>query len=95
MRGILVTAVLCLAAGIGVLFNWTHGTTGFQFASPVAGSSVHIDITTTGIPAIAGLALTSLGAFLLIVATLIALFTMRRSRVNTGPAKRRENVFEE
>lgn len=95
MRGVLVAAVLCLAVGIGVLFNWTHGTTGFQFAYPVSGSSLHLDMTTTGFPAIAGLALTVVGAFLLIVATILALIGKRRNNEADSPSKRRENAFEE
>ena len=94
MRGVLVIAVICLAVGIGVLFAFCHGNTGLQFAYPVSSSSLHIDITTTGIPAVIGFVLTMLGAFLLIVATLIALFTMRRNG-NRGPIKRRETAFEE
>jgi hypothetical protein len=76
-----------------VLFAFCHGNTGVQFAYPLSAASIHIDMTTTGIPAIAGFVLTVLGAFLLIVATIIALFGMRRS--NGGPVKRRESAFEE
>jgi hypothetical protein len=95
MRGVLVTAVICLAAGLGVLFAFCHGTTGIQFAYPLAGASVHVDITTTGVPAVAGSVLTAFGAFLLIVATIIALAGMRRSGGSHGPMKRRETAFEE
>ena len=95
MRGVLVTAVVCLAVGLGVLFAFTHGTTGVQFASPLSAASVHVDITTTGIPAIIGLGLAVIGAFLLIVATIIALVGMRRSGGDHGPVKRREATFEE
>lgn len=95
MRGVLVTAVICLAVGLGVLFAFTHGTTGIQLASPVSAASVHVDITTNGIPAILGLGLTVIGAFLLIVATIIALVGMRRHAVDNAPTKRRESAFEE
>ena len=95
MRGVLVVAVICLAVGIGVLFAFCHGATGVQLASPISAASVHLDITTTGIPAIVGLVLTMLGAFLLIVATIIALAGMRGNGGNHGPLKRRENAFEE
>jgi hypothetical protein len=78
-----------------VLFAFCHGNTGFQFAYPLSAASVHIDMTTTGIPAVAGLILTALGAFLLIVTTIIAIFTMRRSSLNTDPIKRRDTAFEE
>lgn len=95
MRGVLVTGVVCLAAGLGLLFAFCHGTTGVQFASPLSAASFHIDLTTTGIPAIAGCALTALGAFLLIIATIIALVDMGRSRSSGRSIKRRESAFEE
>ena len=96
MRGVLVTAVVCLAVGVGVLFAFCHGTTGLSLAYPFSGASLHIDITTTGIPAIVGLVLTVLGAFLLIVATILALAAgIRRHSGKNAPAKRRETAFEE
>lgn len=95
MRGVLVTAVVCLAIGLGVLFEFCHGTTGFSFAMPVSGASFHTDITTTGIPAIVGVVLSVLGAFLLIVATIIALIGIFQRNGEGGPMKRRESAFEE
>ena len=95
MRGVLVTAVVCLAAGIGVLFAFCHGTTGVQFAYPFSAASVHVDITTTGFPAVLGYILTVVGAILLIVSTIVALIGMFRRTDQGGPIKRRENAFEE
>lgn len=95
MRGVLVTAVICLAIGLGVLFGFTHGTMGAKLASPLSAASVHVDITTNGIPAILGLGFTVIGAFLLIVATIIALVGMRRHAIDNTPTKRRESAFEE
>ena len=94
MRGVLITSVFCLAVGLGVIFVFCHGTTGIQFASPFSAASLHIDITTTGIAAIVGLVLTALGAFLLIVATIIALAGIRPGG-DGRPLKRRENACEE
>lgn len=95
MRGVLITAVVFLGVGLALLFAFCHGTTGVQFASPLSAASVHIDITTTGIPAMAGCALTVFGAFLLIVSTIIALISMARERVDSRTIKRRESAFEE
>ena len=95
MRGVLITAVVCLAIGIGVLFAFCNGNTGLQFAYPLSAASVHVDITTTGIPAIAGLILAVIGASLLIVATIIALIETLRRNGETGPIKRRGSAFEE
>lgn len=95
VRGVLVTAVICLAVGIGVLFAFCHGNTGFAFAYPISATSLHVDITTTGSPALLGCVLTVLGAFLLIVVTVIALVGMGRDHGSGGPIKRRESAFEE
>lgn len=96
MRGVLVTAFVFLAVGIGVLFAFCHGNSGVQFSYPLAGAMVHLDMTTRGIPAIVGFILTILGAFLLAVATLIALVGMARSNGGgSGRVKRRESAFEE
>jgi uncharacterized membrane protein len=95
MRGVLVTAVVCLGVGLGLLFAFCHGTTGVQFAYPLSAASVHIDIRTTGFAAMAGFTLIVLGAFLLIVATIIALVSMSRERADSRTLKRRENAFEE
>ena len=95
MRGVLVVAVVCLVAGIGVIFGYCHGTTGLSFGYPLSACSIHIDITTTGagVPGAVGLTLT--GAFLLIVATIIALVGMFRRKDEATPTKRRETTFEE
>ena len=95
MRGVLVTAVVCLVVGLWVLFAFCHGTAGVQYASPLSGASVHLDITTTGLPSMIGVALSALGAFLLIVATIIALIGLFRRDGNSGSMKRRESAFEE
>ena len=93
MKGVLIVAVLSLAVGVGLIFGFCNGTTGFNFGLPVSGTSLHLDITTTGVPALAGLALTVAGAFLLIVATLIAMIgTFRRSDM---PLTRRQEPFAE
>jgi hypothetical protein len=95
MKGVLVTAVVCLAAGLFVIFYFCHGTTGLSFAYPPSGCSIHIDITTTGVGVPGAVGLTLLGAFLLIIATIIAVIGMFRRRSDMEPTKRRETAFEE
>ena len=95
MRGVLVVAVVCMAAGIGVIFGYCNGTTGLQFGYPLSASSIHIDITTTGAGVPAAVGLVVIGALLLIVATAIALIGMFRRRGDMEPTKRRETAFEE
>ncbi len=95
MRGVLVTAVICLAIGVGVLFAFCNGNTSAQLGYPLSAASIHVDITTTGVPAIAGLILTVAGALLLIVATIIACVGLFSRDGDMGPIKRRGNAFEE
>jgi len=96
MKGVLVTAVACLAAGLWVIFYFCHGTIGVQFGSSLSDCSIHIDITTTGAGVPVAVGLVGVGAFLLIVATVIALIGIFRSRHAVAPAtKHRESAFEE
>lgn len=95
MRGVLVVGVVCLSAGIGVIFGYCNGTTGLQFGYPLSASSIHIDITTTGAGVPVAVGLVAIGAFLLIVATIIALVGMLRRKGEATPTKRRATAFEE
>ena len=95
MKGVLVFAVVCLAAGVGVIFGYCNGTTGLQFAYPLSASSIHIDITTTGAGVPIAVGLVAIGAFLLIVATIIALVGMFRRSGESAATRRREAAFEE
>jgi hypothetical protein len=97
---VLIAAVVFLAVGLWVLFNYCHGTTGFNVGIPVSATSVHIDLTTTGVPALVGVPLAGLGALLLVIAFLGALVGQFRRRepepeaAPEVPAKRYE-PFEE
>ena len=93
MKGVLIVAVVCLAVGVGLIFGYCDGTTAFNFGLPLSGTSLHIDITTKGLPALAGLGLTAAGAFLLIVATIIALVGSFQRR--DAPLNRRQEPFAE
>lgn len=93
MKGVLIVAVVFLAGGVGMIFGFCSGTTGFDFGLPLSGTSLHLDITTTGVPALAGMALTGMGAFLLIIATVIALVAVFRR--DDGALMRRSEPFAE
>ncbi|WP_348263689.1 hypothetical protein P8935_03805 [Telmatobacter sp. DSM 110680] len=95
MKGVLVVAVACLALGLFIIFYFCHGTTGLSLAYPLSAASIHIDITTTGVGVPIAIGLTLLGAFLLIVATIIALVGLLRKKGEFPPSKRREAAFEE
>ena len=85
MRGVLVVAVACMAAGLFVIFYFCNGTTGLQFGYPLSACSIHIDITTTGAGVPVAVGLVSIGAFLLIVTTVIALVGMFRHKSGVAP----------
>jgi hypothetical protein len=68
----LIVSVLLLAAGLGLIFGYCHGTVGLNAAIPVSGASFNLCTTTTGPGALGGFALTVLGALLLIWAVLCA-----------------------
>ncbi|MGA7110299.1 MAG: hypothetical protein WBV28_20920 [Terracidiphilus sp.] len=95
MKPLLLLSVVLLAVGVGVIFGYCHGSTGFSFAYPFSGTSLHIDITTTGVPALIGVPLTLLGAFLGILAWFLALIQRRKEEVvDDLPPRRREEPFQ-
>ncbi len=75
----LLLAVLVLGCGLWMLFAYCHGNAGLAFALPVSGSSVSLDLKTTGAPVLLGIPLTALGAVLLLVAIVSALMAQFRN----------------
>jgi hypothetical protein len=94
LKRALIVSVVFLAVGVGLIFGFCNGTTGFSFAYPLSGASLHIDITTTGVPALLGVALTVIGAMLLAIAWLLAFVRQKPLQPET-PSKRREEPFKE
>ena len=99
MRILVIISIACLAIGVGLICYYCNGTTNFSFAYPLSGASLHIDITTTGAPALVGLLLTIFGAVLVVITWLLALFRPF-SRPQTLPRgdeepHRREEPFAE
>lgn len=70
---LLLLAFLLLAIGIWFITNYCHGTAGFDFGIPVDGTKVHLDLTTTGYPALIGVSCTLFGLLLLCLAFLSAI----------------------
>lgn len=97
MKPLILISVVCLAAGVSVLFAYCNGTTGFTAGYPFSNTSLHLEITTTGVPALAGVPLTLLGAFLLILAWFVALFSRRKKRDDADEIapRRRGEPFQE
>jgi hypothetical protein len=79
----LIGAVIFLGVGLGLILGYCHGTTGLSAAYPFAGSTLHIDLTTTGPAVLGGLVCTAIGVLLLIwafFAGIVDLFTWREPR---------------
>jgi hypothetical protein len=70
---LVIAAVLFLAGGLGLLFGFTDGTTGLNVGYPFSATRLHVDITTTGIPALVGMPLVAAGALLLCFALIAAI----------------------
>jgi signal transduction histidine kinase len=71
--GPLILAVLFLASGLTVIFEYGVGTAAFNAAYPFSAANLQMSIATSGPAAIGGLALTALGILVLIWAVLCAL----------------------
>ncbi|HUA98910.1 MAG TPA: hypothetical protein VMA34_11335 [Terracidiphilus sp.] len=69
----LIGAVLLLATGLSLVFIYGTGTSGFNIAFPFSGSTLHLDLTTSGLAVLGGVACTALGALLLVWAFLVAI----------------------
>ena len=70
---LLIVSVVFLAAGLGWILSYCHGNAGFSAAFPVAGTSLQVNLTTTGMPAMGGLVLAVIGLLLLIGALFAAI----------------------
>jgi hypothetical protein len=99
MRALIIISIACLAIGVGLICYYCNGSTNFSFAFPLSGASLHIDITTSGAPALIGLLLTILGAVLVMITWLIALIRpLSRQDTQRRPDEephRREEPFAE
>ena len=75
---LVIFAVLFLAAGLGLILGFTNGTTGMNVGYPFAENRLHVDITTTGLPALLGVPLVAAGALLLLFALFAAIASQFR-----------------
>lgn len=76
----LIVLLISLVAGLWLAFAWCHGSVGLAFAYPLAGTKLSIDITSTGGVLLLGIPLVFLGALLMLVAFLSALWAQLRWR---------------
>lgn len=68
-----IGAVVCLATGVALIVAWCHGTTGASVAYPFSGSTLHIDLTTSGPAVLGGLIFLALGILFLAWSLLAAI----------------------
>ncbi|HEY1986551.1 MAG TPA: hypothetical protein VGG85_14140 [Terracidiphilus sp.] len=96
---LVIGSVVFLAAGLGLIFYFCHGSTAFNLAYPVSGTSIHFDITTTGVPALVGVPMAGAGALLLVIALIAAIVSQSRApepeRDTSDRRTRRAQPFEE
>ena len=96
----LIGAVVLLATGVGLILKYCQGTTAFNVAYPFSGSTLHIDLTTTGPAVLGGLFLIAIGLLFLLwslVAAIVhqlSLLVGRDDRMESIIGRRREPVFE-
>ncbi len=69
----LIVSVLLLAAGLGMVFVYGTGTAAFDAAYPVSRASLQLSVSTSGMAAIGGLALTAVGLLSLILSLIYAI----------------------
>lgn len=75
---LVIFAVLFLAAGLGLIFGFTHGSTALNVAYPFSETRLHMDITTMGIPVLIGVPLIFAGSVLLLFAFIAAIASQFR-----------------
>jgi hypothetical protein len=96
----LIGAVVFLATGVALILRYCQGTTAFNVAYPFSGSTLHIDLTTTGPAVLGGLFLIAIGVLFLLwslVAAIvhqISLVAVREERMETIIGRRREHAYE-
>ena len=70
---LVIAAVLFLAGGLCLLIKFSNGTTGLSVGYPFTATSLHADLTITGIPVLVGVPLVAAGALLLLFALVAAI----------------------
>lgn len=75
-----IGSVLFLIVGLTWIVSFWNGSLGFSAAHPVAGSKFSIDVAVTGWPALGGVALTILGAILLLLSAVLSIIDLATAR---------------
>jgi len=86
----LILSILFLAAGLWLVFGYAHGIAGVSAAWPVANSTLHIDVNTSGLGALSGIVLLGIGVLLLVwslLAAIVSQLMLLAGGSYKGPAK--------
>jgi len=86
----LILSILFLAAGLWLVFGYAHGIAGLSAAWPVANSTIHVDVNTSGLGALSGIALLGIGLLLLVwslLAAIVSQLMLLAGGSYKGPAK--------
>src|SRR5215475_7227709 len=70
---LVIGAVVLLAGGLGLLLGFTHGATSLSLGYPFSATTLHLDLTTAGIPVLVGVPLVAAGTLLLVFAMFAAI----------------------
>lgn len=95
---VLIAAVMFLGAGLWVLFAYCNGNVGVTFGDSLNANKLTVNITTVGVPLLAGLPLVGIGLLLMLIAFLGAIvmqFRGPREDPRETETSRREIPFEE
>ena len=96
-----IGGVVCLATGIALIVAYCHGATSASAVYPFSGSTLHIELTTTGPAVLGGLLLTAIGVLFLVwsllaaIVSQISLLFHRGDRMESILEKYREPSFED
>ncbi len=75
---LVIFAVLFLAAGLGLIFGFTQGSSGLNVGYPFSETRLHLDITAMGFPVLIGVPLIAAGSVLLLFASVAAIASQFR-----------------
>lgn len=93
---LVIGGVVFVAAGLGLLFGFTNGSANVNLGYPLSQTKLHLDITTTGIPALVGMPLVGAGGLLLIMAFIAAIVSqVRDPEHHSDLGSKRREPFEE
>ncbi len=75
-----LASIVFLAIGLAWIISFWNGSVGFSAAHPVTASKFAMDVTVTGGPALGGIALTVIGAVMLLFCAVMAVVDIASAR---------------